>query len=204
MKRLTDEVHELLRAHLRPGALAIDATVGNGYDTSLLLELVAPGGTVLGFDVQAEALEAARERAEKPAERGENTAATEVRVHWIEQCHSKMAEEVRALMGADACADAVVFNLGYLPGGDHACTTRRETTLAALDAAVDLLGPGALLSVLAYTGHAGGAEEARAVDARVGARDELTWMRRDPEHGTRPRLFVARKLVVSGAGPCGA
>jgi hypothetical protein len=60
---------------------------------------------------------------------------------------------------------AVMFNLGYLPGGDKQRTTAIVTTLAALEQAREMLAPGGVISVLAYTGHPGGREEAEAVKA---------------------------------------
>lgn len=45
---------------------------------------------------------------------------------------------------------------GYLPGSDKATTTQAGSTLAAVEAACDVLKPGGLLSILCYTGHPGG------------------------------------------------
>ena len=42
---------------LRPGDVAVDATMGNGKDTQFLCELVGETGRVYAFDVQEEALE---------------------------------------------------------------------------------------------------------------------------------------------------
>lgn len=50
----------------------------------------------------------------------------------------------------------MVFNLGYLPGGDKAILTTPGTTLAALQAAGRVLGSGGLISVMVYVGHPGG------------------------------------------------
>ena len=47
-----------------------------------------------------------------------------------------------------------MFNLGYLPGsGKKAVTTLRETTMAAVEAALDLLLPDGVLNVAIYPGH---------------------------------------------------
>ena len=54
--------------------------------------------------------------------------------------------------------DAIVFNLGWLPGAQHAVTTREDTTLAAVAQAVGLLAPGGVLTICIYPGH----EEGRA------------------------------------------
>lgn len=50
----------------------------------------------------------------------------------------------------------VAFNLGYLPGGNKAITTKSETTLQALEAASRILKPGGLISLVVYVGHPGG------------------------------------------------
>ena len=59
--------------------------------------------------------------------------------------------------------DAVLFNLGWLPGGDHSCTTRLETTLAAVSECLELLAPGGLMTICAYPGHEEGARELNAL-----------------------------------------
>ena len=57
-----------------------------------------------------------------------------------------------------------MFNLGYLPGSSSSLTTAPETTIPALDATVEVLRPGGVVTVVLYTGHEGGEEEAAAVD----------------------------------------
>ena len=58
---LTDVAHAVIRHHVRLGDCVVDATVGNGRDTQYLADQVGPGGRVYGFDVQAAALEVARQ-----------------------------------------------------------------------------------------------------------------------------------------------
>ncbi len=148
-------LQHVLAETLRPGDLAVDATVGNGHDTALLARLVGPSGLVHGFDVQAEAI-ASAERLLAAA-----GLAERVRLHALG--HEHMAE---ALPEADHCRTAaVVFNLGYLPGGDETRTTRPETTLAALEGSRKILAPGGVIALACYGGHAGGAEETAAVAA---------------------------------------
>lgn len=147
-------------AVLRRGDRAVDATVGNGHDTEFLARLVGPEGRVLGLDAQAEAVAATRERL---------TAAGLVGCVLLRHLgHERLA--TAAPDGWPGGVRAVMFNLGYLPGGDKARTTRPETTLAALDWAQALLGPGGRLAVVAYPGHPGGEAEAQAVAGWVGTR----------------------------------
>ena len=61
--------------------------------------------------------------------------------------------------------DAVMFNLGYLPGADKSVITQSATTCAALDQAIRLLRTGGLVSIMVYPGHAGGVKEAEGVTA---------------------------------------
>jgi predicted methyltransferase len=153
--------HTLAGRALEAGDRAVDATTGNGHDTAFLAETVGPDGRVHGFDVQAEAL---RQTEGRLADRG---VAERVTLH--ETGHERMLAALPpACRGA---VGAVTFNLGYLPGSDTAVITRPDTTVAALDAALDLLRPGGVATVVAYSGHDGGAEEAAAVDAWARDRD---------------------------------
>ena len=51
---------ELVEQALYPGALAVDATMGNGHDTLWLCGLVGENGHVYAFDVQREAVDRTR------------------------------------------------------------------------------------------------------------------------------------------------
>ncbi len=152
---LVHQAHEALSEILVDGDIAIDATVGNGHDTLFLARAVGEGGTVYGFDIQEAALDTAYRRLQ-----AEGLA---VRVSLYHAGHEAMAvvlpESVRTRV------KAVMFNLGYLPGGDKHRTTGINTTLAALEQALSLLAPGGAVSVLAYPGHPGGWEETEAVKA---------------------------------------
>lgn len=59
--------------------------------------------------------------------------------------------------------DAAVFNFGWLPGGDKNLTTDKETSIAALSAALSLLKENGMLIAVLYPGHENGKQEAEAV-----------------------------------------
>jgi predicted methyltransferase len=150
MLRATEMAHLLMRQVLKPGDWVVDATVGNGHDTLLLAQLVGPSGRVFGFDVQAAALtEASRRVAGLP------------HVSLFHAGHEQLAAHLPA--EAKGRLAAVMFNLGYLPGGNKAILTRRETTLAALDQVLDYLAVGGQITLVVYPGHTGGTDEAAAV-----------------------------------------
>lgn len=149
--RPTELLHLLLKDEITAGDFVIDATAGNGHDTVFLARAVGETGKVLAIDVQAQAIESTAARLESEGLRD--------RVTLHLGCHSELAE----IAGGDK-SSAIIFNLGYLPGGDHSVITRTEVTLKALAVAVEILKPGDVLAVVCYPGHDGGDEEAAAVE----------------------------------------
>lgn len=140
---------EMIEEALFPGARAIDATMGNGHDTQWLCELVGAEGVVYAFDVQAEAVERTRERLRE--------SGLLDRARLFCAGHETMREHV------PESVDAVVFNLGWLPGAEHGVTTQVETTLRAVNAAVELLKEDGLMTVCIYPGHDEGSRELHAL-----------------------------------------
>lgn len=149
-ERPTVRAHRELAAVLRPGDLAVDATAGNGHDTVFLAERVGESGRVIAFDIQAAAIESSRARV--------IAQGLEKRVSFIHGSHGTLLDHVAA--GSVA---AVVFNLGYLPGGDHSLITQEAETLLALDRAWESLKADGLLAIVCYPGHPGGDRESEAV-----------------------------------------
>ena len=60
--------------------------------------------------------------------------------------------------------NAAIFNFGWLPGGDKSLTTRTETSITALSAALSLLKEGGMLIAVLYPGHENGKQEAEAIE----------------------------------------
>jgi len=156
--------HLVLRHFVRSGDSAVDATCGNGNDTLLLARLVGPAGRVWAFDIQQEAMEST---ARKLAANGLSE-----RVSLVARGHETLAGQV------NTAVSAVVFNLGYLPGGDRGIITRPETTGAALEQALGLLSPGGIVALTVYPGHDGGDAERRMAEgwaAKLHAPKFYTW-----------------------------
>lgn len=150
MRNAITFVHAILRDTVKAGDVVIDATVGNGHDTQLLADLVQHNGLVYGFDVQQEAIDAARSLLGGSSERlrltcaGHETIATA-----IDPAHRGRVK-------------AVTFNLGYLPGGDKTITTNAETTLPAIEQAIGMLSPDGIITIVCYQ-HPEGLREINAV-----------------------------------------
>lgn len=141
--------HTLLKEVLQPGQTAVDATMGNGFDTELLASLVGPTGQVFAFDIQEQALQATKKRlAEKELL---------AQVQLIHQGHETLADVVSGPV------HAAIFNLGYLPKGDKAIITLPDTTKTALEALLTRLVPKGRIILVCYYGHADGEAELKEV-----------------------------------------
>ena len=140
---------ELISDALSGGGIAIDATMGNGHDTLWLCQLAGEKGKVYAFDIQKQAVDNTDRRLSEAGFRG--------RAVLFCAGHETMAEHVPER------ADAIVFNLGWLPGGEKSVTTHTATTLAAVSAAADMLAPSGVMTICIYPGHPEGTREKNAL-----------------------------------------
>lgn len=143
---LTKQAHFLIEHKINSGAIVIDATVGNGHDTLFLAKQVGKTGRVYGFDIQQVALEAARSKLQE--------ANLLDRLTLILTNHALMKDKIPVQFHGKI--SAIMFNLGYLPGGDKSLITRADSTLVALKSASQILSPNGIMTILAYPGHDGG------------------------------------------------
>ena len=132
--------------HLKEGDVVVDFTMGNGNDTLFLSKAVGEKGKVYAFDIQEDALTSTKAHLE------ENGAPDNYTL--ICASHHRVKEFVNEPINAG------MFNLGYLPrSGRKALTTMRQTTMPAVEAAIELLAPDGVLIVAIYPGHEEGALE---------------------------------------------
>jgi predicted methyltransferase len=184
---LVEEAQRAVAEVLREGGSAVDATAGNGYDTLFLAGEVGAAGRVYAFDIQQTALDATVARLEQ--------AELSARVALIHAGHETMPSHLPA--NRIGKIDAIMFNLGYLPGGDKSVITTIETTLQALYEATVLLAPYGILTILAYPGHRGGDAETAAVRRWCGTLNSESFSVQHlfvPDKGTAPQLWVVRKV----------
>lgn len=144
------------KALVQPGDIVIDATAGNGYDTLFLAKQVLCGKTqphLFVLDIQPEALESTQQRLK------ENFPQEHLKgVCWLQHCHSSLPAAIPT-----GQVKLIVYNLGYLPGGNKNLTTMCDTTLTSLECALPLISPGGMISVTCYPGHAEGKQEEQKV-----------------------------------------
>lgn len=104
---LLEEVKEML--HLQKGMVVVDATLGSGGHTSMLLQEVAPTGTVIALDTDQAALD--RFAASITAESVLARASEEGRLVMRQSNYSEVADVLDQL--GVATVDAVLADLGY-------------------------------------------------------------------------------------------
>ena len=136
--------------HLSKGDTAVDFTMGNGNDTLFLSETVGETGKVYTFDIQEDALVSTAAHL-KECGAPEN-------YELICASHHRVKEFVKEPIKAG------MFNLGWLPGGDKTITTMRETTMPAVEAAIELLDKDAILNIAVYPGHPEGDLEGKMLE----------------------------------------
>ena len=149
-------VQDFLAARLAQPRLCIDATCGNGGDTVFLCRLAGGAGRVLGFDIQPEAIASTRR----------NLAANGLSAELYCGSHADLLHYVQP-----GTADAVMFNFGWLPGADHAVFSTADSSIPALQAALQAVRPGGIVSAILYSGAVIGTDEKQAV---------LAWLRALP------------------------
>lgn len=145
-----DIVHKVLESLVKPGSFCIDATAGNGHDTVFLCGLCGENGKVLAMDIQESAVESTKANL---AEHGFSERAEVV---------CKSHSEIDTL-AAPETADCVMFNFGWLPGGDHDIFTRAETSVPAIEKSLAILKKGGVLSLCLYYGRNNGYSERDAI-----------------------------------------
>lgn len=181
---IVDWTHQFLQQYIKPGDLVVDATMGNGGDTLFLAQLVAganvtdsaqantESGSVIAFDVQELALTNTRDKLAKHGFTSETIVAPDNETKDSAIQNSDKSNATTLILDSHAnilnyvkeeSAQAVVFNLGYLPGGDHSKATHAESTIPAIEAALKAIKRGGVISICIYSGGDSGFEEKNQV-----------------------------------------
>ena len=140
--KITDLAHKLILENITKDSIMIDATAGNGYDTLFLAE---NSKQVYAFDIQEVAIKNTKELTKNFNN-----------ITYIHDSHENILKYVQTY-------DGVVFNLGYLPGGNKQLTTMTHTTIETLEK-LHKNTKGFIL-VVAYPGHLEGLKESVAVQS---------------------------------------
>lgn len=133
---------------IKEGDTVVDATAGNGNDTLKLCRKTGENGKVFAFDIQESAINSA---SEKLKENGFSNA------EFILNSHENIDKYIKVPVSA------VIFNLGYLPGGDHKICTHAASTISAIEKSLKLISDSGFISVTIYYGKNSGTDEKDAV-----------------------------------------
>ena len=134
--------HYIIDQFLENKNIAIDATLGNGYDTDFLSKKFTK---VYSFEIQEEACRNYSERKNK-------------NVIVINNSHHLLKRYI-----TEESVDCVMYNLGFLPGGNKEITTMSETSLSSIIEGLKLLNNGGLMTICLYRGHDEGKEEENVI-----------------------------------------
>lgn len=148
--KVTDYCSHIMDLQVKVGDICIDATMGNGHDTAHLAELVGDDGLVHAFDIQDAALKATSNRLAKAG------LSDRAKLHL--ESHENLLKYVE-----ENSVSCIVFNLGYLPGGDHSLATSADSSVRAIGYGLDALKHEGVMIICVYSGGDSGFEEHDAV-----------------------------------------
>lgn len=138
---ITDLSHHIIDSFVDNKIVALDGTLGNGWDCDFLSEKFEK---VYAFDIQERAIEQYKQKGKE-------------NVSLIFDSHENVEQYITEGI------DAAIYNLGFLPGGDKSVTTKASSTLKSIEATLKLLNSGGLLIIAVYVGHEEGAKEGEAL-----------------------------------------
>lgn len=144
-------IDQYLNQFLTPGDIAVDATLGNGNDALKIAKIIGKGGKLYGFDIQPTALQNSQERLSslQEEERPDIELICDSHAHFEKYIPQKVA--------------LIIYNLGYLPGGDKSITTLPESTLESIKAGLNILQTYGKILIAVYHGHDTGKAERDAL-----------------------------------------
>lgn len=126
--------HFIIKEFLEKKVVAIDGTLGNGFDTDFLSSNFEK---VYSFEIQKEACNQYKNK---------NKSNVDV----INDSHHLFNNYI------NEGVDCIMYNLGFLPGGDKGITTMHTTSLESIKQGLELLNSGGIMTICLYTGHTEG------------------------------------------------
>ena len=181
--QITQWCHRQIEEHVQEGDLCIDATAGNGHDTEFLCRAVGESGKVLAFDIQEQAIRNTRKRLEEQGLSGRAEVIPDSHVHM-------------GLYAGECEVSCIVFNFGYLPGGDHNLSTKAETSIQAIHEGLRLLKKGGMMSLCIYSGGDSGFEERDAILQELESLDAKQYLVMVTAYYNRPNHPPIPAMIV--------
>lgn len=157
MKKIVEIGHDILRDYISSDSVAVDFTMGNGFDTLFLSQNC---NHVYAFDIQLSAI-----------------------LQTSDLLESYNCENVTLIYGSHEFAhrfiyqgfDVGVFNFGYLPSNNKIVTTLLESSIEAVEVALRYLRKGGVLLLVLYPGHDEGYKESQYFDKTLAKLNSKTY-----------------------------
>lgn len=134
INEVSNIAHNAIKNHCVNFNVALDATLGNGYDTDFLSTLF---DTVYAFDIQEQCILNYKNKRNS-------------KVNLIQDSHENLDKYISKGL------DCAMYNLGFLPGGNKELTTTYDTTLKSIEKSLSLLNPQGIVTIAIYPGHQAG------------------------------------------------
>lgn len=143
--------HSLIKKLIQryPSGNFIDATLGKGLDSKFILTQENFKGFLYAFDIQPIALEISQERLVN------HPKIKQAAYQLIQDSHENIGSHITE----DTPIHGAIFNLGYLPSGDHSITTHYQSTLTATQEIIKRLCHKGQIIFVVYWGHESGKVE---------------------------------------------
>lgn len=152
METMIEFVHQ--RISKKEYETAIDFTMGNGHDTLFLSKYAKK---VYSFDIQPLALDNTKK-----------IIGNQDNIELILDSHANFDNYIKNY-------DVGIFNLGYLPNGDHQITTLASSSLVAIKKAIADLNKQGVLYLVVYIGHEEGKKESLLIDEYISKLDHIDY-----------------------------
>jgi hypothetical protein len=183
-----DLAHHFWALLIQEGDAIIDATCGNGKDALFLAQVASKkkDTLLLCIDIQEKALKNAELLMQK------ELPSFLPRTLYIHGSHEALPS-----VYPKTCK-LIVYNLGYLPGGDKSITTLTFSTIKSISHACEQIASGGVISITCYPGHLEGKKEEEALtsfcsllDPKIWSFSHFTWENRKES----PSLLLIQKSL---------
>lgn len=150
----TEVSKQIMQEKMKTAKVVVDATLGNGNDLLYLMRQDVNNARFYGFDIQELAIENSHQKITESREKNK-------RVQLICDSHANMMAYIHEPV------DLFIYNLGYLPKGDHQVTTKADSTIQAVNQSLELLANEGLIIIAVYHGHEEGKLEKLALESHL-------------------------------------
>lgn len=148
IKNTNSLINFYLKNYVSSNPYCLDMTCGNGHDSKYILENLSPK-KLIAFDIQRLAKD--------------NTYKLLKNTN-IENFEFILDTHVNIDKYVNQGIDLVMYNLGYLPGGDKSITTKAIDVVESLSKVLNQLNPRGLIYITLYPGHEPGKKEIEVIE----------------------------------------